>query len=575
MDRASTPRANAGATFNYRNKWMNVFGNYNYSYTKRFVPLILTRYFFNNGTPTGSDDKDINILMKMLSNNLRYGADFFPSSKTIIGFVVTNNFIRYDHANANHSTVNDEFNQPSYFFNTDIGENQHGSNTIANINFKHSFGSAGGEITADIDYGSIGNNIVTDSKTGYYNLDGNTRQEPDVLNGNQINQLIFKTAKVDYVNPLTKDSKLEAGFKTSYVNTDNDARFYNVKPTGTNVDAGKTNHFNYSEYYNALYLNYKGTYKLFDIQLGLRAEQTRLLTYQENYNIHFDSGYLQVFPSAFINYKLKKDQALGIAVSRRIDRPAYFDLNPFIYQIDATVYQMGNPNLLPQFTWSYELNYTLKNLNFSLGYSHTARVRTIVIARINDVLPSFPTNGQNITVQIPVNLSSQDYYGLSVAAPVHVNNWWNIINNANLYYGHFSGNLGNNTLNNGIPTLGLKMNNTFNFTNGWTSELSFHYISNRQDGYAVSKSQWGLDAGVQKTVLKNKGTIRFNMTDIFKTNLPREIITYQGQFIEPWHEDPDRRVANLSFTYRFGNNKVLEARRRTTGSEEERQRAGQ
>jgi hypothetical protein len=86
--------------------------------------------------------------------------------------------------------------------------------------------------------------------------------------------------------------------------------------------------------------------------------------------------------------------------------------------------------------------------------------------------------------------------------------------------------------------------------------------------------QWSLSAGVQKTILAGKGQLRLNVSDIFWTNLPKATVEYPGSYVENWHAKRDSRVANLSFTYRFGNNKVQAARRRTTGSEEERQRAG-
>jgi len=93
-------------------------------------------------------------------------------------------------------------------------------------------------------------------------------------------------------------------------------------------------------------------------------------------------------------------------------------------------------------------------------------------------------------------------------------------------------------------------------------------------GYMVTRPQWGVAIGAQKTVIKGKGTIRFNMSDIFWTNLPKATVTYEGRYVEHWHAYRETRVANLSFTYRFGNNKVQQARKRTTASEEERQRAG-
>ena len=95
-----------------------------------------------------------------------------------------------------------------------------------------------------------------------------------------------------------------------------------------------------------------------------------------------------------------------------------------------------------------------------------------------------------------------------------------------------------------------------------------------QYGYAKTKTQWGVAIGAQKTVLKGKGTLRANITDIFWTNLPKATVTYEGRYVEHWHAYRETRVANISFNYRFGNNKVQQARKRTTASEEERQRAG-
>ena len=106
-----------------------------------------------------------------------------------------------------------------------------------------------------------------------------------------------------------------------------------------------------------------------------------------------------------------------------------------------------------------------------------------------------------------------------------------------------------------------------------TAELNANLNTGGQYGFMVLDPQWGLAAGVQKTVLKKKGTVRFNITDIFWTNLPKAVITYNN-YVEKWHAYRETRVANLSFTYRFGNNKVQAARRRTTATEEERQRAG-
>jgi iron complex outermembrane receptor protein len=566
------PKANAGSTFNYRNKKINLFGNYSYAYRIGLNHLLLDRNFYENGIYNGGDLKDNYSKSPISSNTARIGMDIFPSKKTIIGFVVNGNFNHFTRKNDNSSIVLDQQRKATSTFNSFASNNDHIDNAVANINFKHTFDSTGKELTADVDYGVYDSRSLTVNATNYYKLDGTQLQPNYILNGDQDGELTLKTAKIDYVNPLGKGSKWEAGIKTSFVSSDNDAKFYDVSNGTPQNDVTKTNHFLYKEYNNAGYINFSKEFKKFDLQFGLRGEQTNIKTEQKMGNLKFDSGYFQLFPSAFFNYKLKEDQTLGLSVSRRIDRPGYSQLNPFLFLIDVTTYATGNTGLLPQLTWSYELSYTLKNLNFSLSYSHTKDDQNITLARFKEVFPTIPS-GDNVTVQIPINLESSDYFGLSLSTPIKITKWWNMVNNGNIYYQKFHGNFSGTTLNNGKPAADIRTNNTFTFKKGWTAELNASLNTGGQYGFMVLDPQWGLSTGVQKTVLKNKGTLRFNITDIFWTNLPKAVITYNN-YVEKWHAYRETRVANLSFTYRFGNNKVQAARRRTTASEEERQRAG-
>jgi outer membrane receptor protein involved in Fe transport len=448
---------------------------------------------------------------------------------------------------------------------------------VANINFKHSFDTKGKDLTADVDYGRFNSSSLTRTASRFYNLDGTRKQEDEILDGDQQGKLNLKTAKIDYVNPLKNGAKFEVGFKTSLVSSDNDARFFNVFSTGTVVDVTKTNRFFYKEYNNAAYINYSKEFKKFSIQLGLRGEQTDLETRQVKGNEQFSTSYFEPFPSAYFNYKLKENQTVGLSVSRRIDRPGYSQLNPFLFQIDPGIYSTGNPMLKPQMTWSYEANYTIKNLNFTLAYSHTENPQNMVLSPIKDVLPNFEIpagQSNNITVQLPVNLIGSDYYGFTATLPIRVNKWWNMVNNVNAFYNHFDGQIGNAKLNSGAPAANIRTNNTFTFKKGWTAEMNANLNTGGRYGYSLSEPQWGVALGAQKQVMKGKGTLRLNVTDIFWTNLPRATVTYEGRYIENWHAYRDSRVANLSFTYRFGSSKVQAARRRTTASEEETRRAG-
>jgi outer membrane receptor protein involved in Fe transport len=568
------PKANAGTTFNYRNKSVNIFGNYNYAHRKFLNHLFINRNFYDNGVFQGSDDKDNYASMLIKTHTARLGADFFPSKNTIIGFVVNSNFNGFGRQADVHTTVNDEDFKPDYRFLGISTNNDHFGNTVANINFKQKLDSNGQELTADVDYGVYNTTSLTRTSSYFYDLDGSKRSEDEILDGDQQGTLKLRTAKVDYVNPLRKGAKFELGGKTSYVSSDNDAKFYDVFSTGPVVDDGKTNRFFYKEYNNAGYVNFSQEFKKFNVQLGMRGEHTSIETRQVKGDKRFNNDYFQLFPSAFFNYKPTENQTIGASVSRRIDRPGYNQLNPFLFQIDATIYATGNTYLKPQTTWSYELNYTLKNLNFTLAYSHTKDPQSSVLTRIENVDPTFPTGGRNITVQIPVNLETSDYVGFTAAAPVRLTKWWNMMNNFELFYNKFYGNLGGVQPGDGKPAANVRTNNTFSFKKGWSAELTANLNTGRRDGYMMLDPQWGVAVGAQKTVMQGKGTLRFNMTDIFWTNLPKARVEYKGSYIENWHADRDSRVATLSFTYRFGNNKVQAARRRTTASEEERQRAG-
>ncbi|ANE53516.1 hypothetical protein SY85_15265 [Flavisolibacter tropicus] len=571
------PKANAGGTFNYRNKKVNVFGNYNYSYRENLNNLIINRNFYKDGAFVGSDDKDNYAEFPVSSHTARLGADFFPSKNTTLGFVVNSNFTDFKR-DANITTiVNDTKNEAESKIISTGSDNNDFNNTVANINLKHKFDSTGRELTADVDYGVYSSRSFTRTASSFYNLNGSTRRDNDILDGDQDGELTLRTAKVDYVNPLPKGAKFEAGFKTSYVSSDNDAKFFKVFSSGRVVDPTKTNQFLYKEYNNAAYVNYSKEFKKFNVQLGLRGEQTNLKTHQVKGSVDFKNDYFQLFPSAYFNYKLTDDQTVGVSVSRRIDRPGYNQLNPFLFQIDPGIYSTGDPNLKPQTTWSYEANYTVKNINFTLGYSHTINAQNTVLSPILDVIPNFEIEAgtdSNITVQIPVNLKSSDYIGLTANAPIRVSKWWNMINNVNVYYNYFSGNLGGAQLDNGAPAATIRSNNTFTLKKGWTAELNANLNTGGRYGYMVLDPQWGLAVGGQKTVMQGKGTFRFSLTDIFWTNLPKATVTNPGRYVENWHAYRDTRVGTLSFTYRFGNNKVQAARRRTTASEEERQRAG-
>jgi iron complex outermembrane recepter protein len=189
------PKANAGTTFNYRNKKVNVFGNYNYAYRKGLNHLIINRNFFDNGKFIGSDDKDNYARLPFYSNTARLGADFFPSKNTIIGFVVNGSFNRFNRRSDMKTTVYDDLHQPEYRFSSVATNKDHFENVVSNINFKHKFDSTGKELNADVDYGVFNSASLTRTSSAFYEISGTPKSDDEILDGDQAGNLKFKTAK--------------------------------------------------------------------------------------------------------------------------------------------------------------------------------------------------------------------------------------------------------------------------------------------------------------------------------------------------------------------------------------------
>lgn len=559
-------KANTGATFNYRSKKLNIFGNLNYGYAKHFNNILTDRYFFNNGVYQGSYDQDNLIYRVHNSRSARIGADYFVNKKTVIGVLLNGSTFFVDRFGDNQSLVLDQNNiKQSSFFTRADGEEDY-ANYVVNLNFKHTFDSTGKELTADFDFGAYDRDWESFFSTGYYDANNMPVQPLFKVRTNQQGFTGINTLKIDYVHPFTKSIKLETGIKTSFVKSDNDIMFYDRSNNGPEqLDSSQSNSFRYKENINAAYFNLSKDWEKFSFQLGVRAEQTNIKTYQVFDKISFDTTYLKFFPSAFFNYKLKGDQTLGISVSRRIDRPGYNSLNPFRIFVDPSFYASGDPLIKPAFTWSYELSYTRKQLSISLNYSHTNAPLTYVL---------IPSETQDrVTIQTPINLESFDYFGVNFNTPLRISKWWNIINNGNIYYGYNKGFIANTVVNSKTLNAQFSTNHTLNIAEGLSGEVNFTFDSGNNTGVMKDQFYWVLGAGIQKTLLAKKATIRLNVTDILWRQWPRFRSIYRD-YHEYLEAKRDTRVAYLTFTYRFGKNTIQQARRRTTASEEERRRAG-
>lgn len=564
-------KADQGIQVNHRAGKFNLFGGYNYSYRKSFTDLDIYREFFEQGEYVGAYDQQNSFNFTSNYHTARLGLDYYLSPKTVVG-VIANGFMSdLDRDNANRSVVLNGQRQPESLFLTEAVVGHGRNNGALNFNLKHSLDSLGREVTADIDYVTYQNEDIQDFTTRFYNLDNEQLRMPYLLHGNLDGELTIKSAKVDYVQPLQAiGASLEAGVKSSLVNADNDLAFYDRSNGGNVLDEDKSNHFMYEENINAAYLNTSKKWENLSLQLGLRVENTiakgeQLANEQLGEESRFDRKYTQLFPSAFVGYSLNEKHELGVSLSRRINRPSYNQLNPFKNFLDPSTYAAGNPFLKPELSYSFELTHTLdKRIVTKLSYSHTSDV-------ILNVLSPDPDQ-EKLVMQTFRNLTTQDYYGLTVTVPFSVGSWFNSINNGTFYYSLYQGNVADTELNSGRPTFTLNSNNTLTLTKGWSAEVVGVYRSREIYGFLDVNPICFLSGGVQKQLWDKKVNLKLNVTDAFFTNKVRATTVLTG-YSEDFYQRRDSRVVTLSFAYKFGRSQAAPSRRRTGGAEEEKSRA--
>jgi len=566
--RSQYDKYTAGISLNNRQKGLNLFGSYNYADRDGIAKLDIHRDFFDPGpagqrTLTGSSDQTNRVRTGFRSNSIRAGVDYTLSKRTVLGAVVSAQKNRTPgQIGLNQTTLFDADGIPTDVYNARNRRDFVSPNGSANLNLKHSFADSTNspELSADFDYARYQTSRLQQLSTTYQL----TGRSGTTLTGDQQGDLSILSAKADYVRPLAHGSRLEAGVKASQVSSDNDVVFRLTEGSVTLVDPNRTNRFRYDETIKAAYANWSRTLAKTSLQLGLRAEHTRAEGRQAVGDSSFVRRYAQLFPSAAIKQTLNKQHELSLTLSRRINRPSYGQLNPFRTIIDPTTAGAGNPSLRPETSYTLELTHTFKG-TFSTGltYSRTQ------LPMIGVVQPETDST----VLSTSVNLDRQDYVALTFTAPLQPAKWWQIYTNVVLYYSRFVGNLAGTALNAGRPAFTVSSNHTFTFGKGWSGELTGNIQSGEQYGFLRVQPNGQVTAGLQKALWDRKGTLRVNVADIFFTRKVRAVSAYDN-YVERFFQRQDSRVATFSFSYRFGNDKVTPTRRRSSGADDEKRRAG-
>ncbi|WP_231459074.1 MULTISPECIES: outer membrane beta-barrel family protein [unclassified Pedobacter] len=559
-------RAGVNLNLNHREGKWNVFGNGAVARKSNYNNTIVNRTTFANGL-SSAFNQDFERKNKGVGFQGKLGADYYASEKTVFGVMVDANTVNTKLDNFSNTFIREL--QSNVASTNSVLQNAYSkspaNNFTANFNIKHDFNKTGKNITFDVDYSNFNNKRDEQFDARYLNQAGQQTNATLLRNNTDANIDIY-AAKTDLTLPVNKTMKFETGLKSSYVVTNNDFLSEQFLSGNWQNDLGKSNNFIYKENINAAYVNFAKEWKVWQIQLGLRAEHTHSNGNSITSNKEVDRNYLSLFPTVFINQKITENNNIRYSYSRRVDRPNYQQLNPFAFYMDPYAVDQGNPYLKPQFTDNFEVSYSFKQLSFSLNYADTRDMIT-QISQQDEV-----TRIVNVIRQ---NLGRAQNYSAGVYFPLKVVKWWNMQNNASVYYNKFEdGNL------EGAPFLSSKVaynfntNQQFTLPNNFSAEISFWYSSPRVSGVEQTTiAQYALNAGIQKTLMNKKLKLRLNMDDIFATNRWEGKLDYQNVNLRVSNRYTSRR-ANFSLSYNFGNQNVKSVRNRNTATDDIKGRAG-
>lgn len=563
-------KGTAGINLNHRNKNINVFGNYNYNKGNYLMKMNSERTQFDTLFTQKNE-----ILFRNNTHGFKAGMDYFIDKTKTIGAVVNGNLAGND---LNTSGPMYFIYKPTGITDRILKATNHNDmkrdNINANLNYRYAK-TGGAELNVDADYGFFKIRSDQFQPNYYYQANGTTEISRTIYNMIAPTDINLYSVKADYETNY-KGGRLGVGAKIGVVDSDNDFQRYDVFNSGKVLDTLKSNRFKYKENINALYVNYNKQFKKgVMIQAGLRAENTNAdgnsTGFKEVNNVMlpydstFSRNYTDLFPSAAITFNKNPMKQWTLSYSRRIDRPAYQDLNPFEFKLNEYSYMKGNTRLQPQYTNSFDITHVYKyRLTTKLTYSHVKDI----FAQIPDTIDK--TKG----FMTKKNLATQDVVALNISYPFQYK-WYSFFASMNTNYSHYVADFGggNRKVNQEVFSLTYFMQNSFKLGKGLTGELSLLYISpSVWQGLIRSDAMGSVDAGLQKVILKGKGNLKLAMSDIFRTMKWGGDTDFSG-VRNRFTGNGEMQQVKLNFSYRFGNSQVKAARQRKSAVEEENKRA--
>ena len=476
------------------------------------------------------------------------------------------------------------------------------NNVGSTLSFKHNFARAGKEWTADLNYNYSKNDNTGDYNTQYFYINNNPKTPAYVEQAKGGGTSGFFTVQTDYANPFNSKMKIEGGIRAAFRNfTSFNDNYIQVSPGQYILMSGLSNNYKFDDAVYAGYATFSHQLKKINYQLGLRAESSAYTGDLITKTQHFKTNYpLSLFPSAFVTYKLTDKQDLQLNYSRKINRPNFFQLIPFIDYSDSLNLSVGNPKLTPEFTNLLEISYANQ---YSTGNTFLA---TAYMRNTNDMITRFqykdanpnPAKLDSVIISTYANANRSYTVGLELTGKNKVSKWWDLTTNLNLFSSTIqAGNLAGG-VNSNLFSWFAKINNNFKLPKNYSIQLSGDYTAktlvapggsgggrmgggmfgggSQPSSQGYIKPVYGADIALKKEFLKNNAaSLTLQFSDIFRSRVYATHAESQ-YFVQDNERRRDPQMVRLNFNWRFGKIDVsLFKRKNLKGEMENMQNAQQ
>ena len=554
--------SNDNLNFNYRKNKVNIYGSYSFSLDKRAQVFSSSREYQESGNLITSgtiSERD----PTQRNHNLRLGLDFDISAKTITGFL----FSAFDNKwtmNAINNNINTENGAPTSYVIVDNTELNHLKHFGFNYNFKHNF-SENQFISFDIDYLKYKYNNPTDYINSFYDQNFEFISE-ELLRSRKETPLNTWVSKMDYSDKINENTKLEVGVKGTKSEFKNEVSVENFTDNIWVIDPSLTNVSDLNEKIFAAYgsIEYSINKKT-SIKAGLRYEYTDSKLNTDTEGLVVDRSYGIWFPTVFLTRNMNDNLSMNLSYSKRITRPTFNDLAPFVILLDPDTFFSGNSSLQPAISNSikYGINYKL----YFLSFQYTSEDSSIA---------GFQERIDEETGRLIFEATNLDYtktFGITLGIPIKITNWWRTQNNLTATKQKVRTFYNDEPIEVKLANFSANSTHAFKISDSFSFELSGNYNGPSLFGSARYDEVLLFNFGLQKEFNDKWGSLKFGISDIFNqlkytggTNLPEQNIKTRNLFRF------SNRTFTLTYNRKFGNTKLKSTRNRETGSEEERQR---